>query len=70
MDLKQFLTDNPIIKQAVLARLMYGVDHATTKLANKLTGLNKQRITRDDEELALKVLQELGANISKLKVSE
>ncbi|SMC52981.1 hypothetical protein [Pedobacter nyackensis] len=70
MDLKQFLKDNPLIKQAELARLMYGVDHATTKLANKLSGANKQRITPEDERLAIAALKILGANIEKLKALE
>lgn len=71
MDLKQFLIDNPLIKQAVLARMMYdNKPHSATMLANKLAGVKGQRITPKDEADAIEALKQLGVNISKLKVGD
>lgn len=67
MDLKEFLKNNPLVKQAELARLMWpDKKHTATKLANKLSGANNQRITPEDESLALKALKVLCVNISEL----
>jgi hypothetical protein len=64
MDLKQFLKDNPIIKQAELARLMWpGKSSTNTKLANKLAGTAGQRLTDDDISRAKAALEKLGENI-------
>lgn len=64
MTLKEFLEQNPIIKNAQLARLMYPNNkYSNTKLANKLaeniSGSGKQRITEADEEIAKKELEKL-----------
>lgn len=69
MDLKQFLKENPLVNQAELARTMWPGKNATNiKLANKLANRSGQRITPDDERLAIDALQKLGINISNLKV--
>ena len=66
MDLKQFLKDNPMIKQAELARLMWpDKKNTNTKLANKLSEVQGQRITDDDLARAIAALTTLGVNISK-----
>jgi hypothetical protein len=66
MDLKQFLKDNPMIKQAELARLMWpDKSNTNTKLANKLAGTAGQRVTDDDLARAIAALTTLGVNISK-----
>jgi len=66
MDLKQFLKDNPVIKQAELARLMWpDKNNTNTKLANKLAENQGQRITEDDLARAIDALTTLGVNISK-----
>ncbi|RAJ28903.1 hypothetical protein [Pedobacter cryoconitis] len=73
MDLKQFLIDNPLISQTDLAHAMYPdtPKSAKSKLSNKLNnakaGNGKQRITPEDERLALEALTKLGTNIETLK---
>jgi len=73
MDLKQFLIDNPIISQTDLAHAMYPdtPKSAKSKLSNKLnnakSGTGKQRITEEDEQLAINALLKLGASIDTLK---
>lgn len=68
MDLNKFLTENPIITKAELARLMWPDKKATNiKLANKLANRNGQRITPDDQKLAINVLTLLTDNIEDLK---
>ena len=64
MTLQEFLEENPIIKNAVLARSMYPNNKsAHTKLANKLaenkSGTGKQRVTDTDEALAKEELEKL-----------
>lgn len=65
MDLKQFLKENPLIKQAELARLMWpGKSNTNTKLANKLAETAGQRVTDEDQSKAIEALKQLGVNIS------
>lgn len=67
MELKQFLDDNPIIKKAELARLMWPDKRNTnTKLANKLAETAGQRVTEEDKALALKALKQLVSKILQL----
>jgi len=72
MDLKQFLKDNPLISQTDLAHAMYPLTpkSAKSKLSNKLNnakaGSGKQRITEEDERLAIVALKKLGVNINDL----
>ena len=61
MDLKKFLTDNPMIKKAELARKMYpNVGEAPSMLGQKLTeasvGTGKQRINDTDKKKVKEVL--------------
>ncbi|WP_214228663.1 hypothetical protein [Pedobacter sp. B4-66] len=64
MNLKELLAKHNIIKQAELARKMFdGKPSANTRLANKLSGVNYQRIMPDDEKEAFKVLKELSDDI-------
>lgn len=67
MNLKELLEKHKIIKQAELARQMFdGKPSANTRLANKLSGVNYQRITEDDEANAYAVLKVLADDINEL----
>lgn len=64
MNLKELLAKHKIIKQAELARQMFdGKASANTRLANKLSGVNYQRLSLDDEANAYKALKELSDDI-------
>lgn len=70
MNLKDFLTDNPIINKAQLAKDMWGISTSSQKLNNKLSEVenakgSKQRITEKDEQEAKNVLKKLSDNIIK-----
>jgi hypothetical protein len=67
MDLKKLLEKHPIIKHAELARRMFdGKSSSNTRLANKLSGVNYQRLKPEDEAEAFKVLKELSDDIIEL----
>lgn len=67
MNLKELLAKHNLIKQAELARKMFeGKASANTRLANKLSGVNYQRIMPEDEESAYAVLKELSDDIVEL----
>lgn len=71
MHLKEFLAKNKIIKQAELARLMFdNKPSSNTRLANKLSGVNYQRLTEEDQKLAIEVLKLLATDIASIEVSE
>ncbi|WP_448104748.1 hypothetical protein [Pedobacter panaciterrae] len=64
MNLKELLAKHKIIKQAELARQMFeGKASANTRLANKLSGVNYQRIMPEDEAEAFKALKSLSDDI-------
>lgn len=68
MNLEKFLSDNPIINKAELARQMWpGHKSANIKLGNKIAGsasdTGRQRVTEKDEELAKKSLISLVKKI-------
>lgn len=64
MNLKELLAKHKLIKQAELARQMFdGKPSSNTRLANKLSGVNYQRLSEDDEKAAFKVLKELSDDI-------
>jgi lipopolysaccharide biosynthesis protein len=64
MNLKELLAKHKILKQAELARQMFeGKPSANTRLANKLSGVNYQKILPEDEESAFKSLKELSDDI-------
>jgi len=66
MNLKELLSKHKILKQSELARKMYeGKATPTTRLANKLSGVNYQRILPEDDKEAFKVLKELSDDIIK-----
>lgn len=68
MDLKEFLAKHKIIKQAELARQMFDdKPSSNTRLANKLSGVNYQRLTDEDQDKAIEVLNILADDIKKLK---
>lgn len=67
MNLKDLLAKHKVLKQSELARQMFeGKATPTTRLANKLSGVNYQRITDEDEAAAFKVLKELSDDIIEL----
>lgn len=69
MHLKEFLAKHKIIKQAELARLMFkDKPSSNTRLANKLSGVNYQRLTKEDQEQAIEVLKSLADDISSIEV--
>lgn len=66
MNLKELLAKHKLIKHAELARKMYdGKPSANTRLANKLSGVNYQKILPEDDAEAFKVLKELSDDIIK-----
>lgn len=68
MHLKEFLAKHKIIKQAELARLMFkDKPSSNTRLANKLSGVNYQRLTKPDQDEAIAVLKLLAEDIKSLK---
>ena len=64
MTLKELLAKHNLIKQAELARQMFpGKPSANTRLANKLSGVNYQVISADDDKEAYKALKILSDDI-------
>ena len=61
MNAKKILTHG-LINKAALARLMYpNLKDAKVRLAHKMKGLNKQKITEQDEERVIEIIEELCA---------
>lgn len=72
MTLKEYLDKRPIINRAELARLMWPEKKgASVRLSHKLNETltklgSKHRITKDDQERAKEILQQLGHDASEL----
>jgi hypothetical protein len=68
MIVKEFLLTSKEINLTAIALKMYPTNKgAQSYLSRKLNGIDNRTFTKKDAELALKVLNDLGTEISNLK---